>query len=57
MQKSHLLYCRIDKLKMATAMLDRVDHFFDLPTGLFCTSCFTADLGAGEAESLGAGLK
>ena len=41
---------------MATAMLDHVHRFFGLPTGLFCTSCFTADLGAGEADGLGAGL-
>ena len=41
---------------MATAILDHVDHFFGLPTGLFCTSCLTADLGAGEAEGLGADL-
>ena len=52
-QKSHLSYRRIDKLKMATAMLDHIDRFFGLPTGLFCTSCFTADLGAREAEGLG----
>ena len=39
---------------MATAMLD---HFFGLPTGLFCIGCFTAELGAKEAEGLGAGLK
>ena len=46
-KKSHLPYCRIDKLKMATAMLG---HFFGLPTGLFCIGCFTAELGAGEAD-------
>ena len=58
MQKSHLpyTYYRIDKLKVATAMLDHVDHFFGLPTGLFCIGCFTAELGAREAEDLGAGL-
>ena len=41
---------------MATAMLDHVDPFFGLPTDLFCITCFTAELGAGEAKSLGAGL-
>ena len=35
---------------MATAMLDHVDHFFGLPTDLFCIGCFIAELGAGEAE-------
>ena len=52
--KSHLPYRRIDKLKMATATLDR---FFGLPTGLFCIDCFTAELGPREPEGLGAGLK
>ena len=56
-QKSHLLYRRIDKLKMATVMLDHVDRFFGLPAGLFCIGCFTAELGAREAEGLGASLK
>ena len=42
---------------MATTMLDHVDHFFDLPTGLFWIGCFTAELGAREAEGLGASLK
>ena len=56
-QKSHLLYCRIDKLKMATVMLDHVDHLFGLPTGLFCIGCFTTELGAREAKGLGAGLE
>ena len=57
MQKSHLPYRRIDKLKMATAMLDHVERLFGLPTGLFCIGCFTIELGAREAEGLGAGLK
>ena len=52
--KSHPPYCRIDKLKMVTAMLDR---FFGLPTDLFCIGCFTAELGAREAKGLDAGLK
>ena len=52
--KSHPPYRRINKLKMMTAMLNR---FFGLPTGLFCIGCFTAELGAGEAEGLGVGLK
>ena len=51
-QKSYLPYRRIDKLKMATATLDR---FFDLPTYLFCIDCFTAELGPREAEGLVAG--
>ena len=55
--KSYLLYRRIDKLKMATAMLDHVEHIFGLLTDLFCIGCFTAELGAGEAKGLGAGLK
>ena len=42
---------------MATAMLDHIDRFFGLPTGLFCIGCFTAELEAREAEGLGAGLK
>ena len=42
---------------MATALLDHVDHFFGLLTDLFCIGCFTAELGAREAEGLGAGLK
>ena len=42
---------------MTIAMLDHVDRFFGLPTGLFRIGCFTAELGAGEAEGLGAGLK
>ena len=42
---------------MATAMLDHVDHFFGLLTDLFRIGCFTAELGAGEAEGLGIGLK
>ena len=42
---------------MATAMLDHVDRLFGLPTGLFCIGCFTAELGAREAEGLGPGLK
>ena len=54
---SHLPYRRIEKLKMATTMLDHVDRFFGLPTGLFCIGYFTAELGAKEAEGLGAGLK
>ena len=59
MQKSRLPYHRIDKLKMATAMLDHVDHFLGLLTDLFCIGCFTAELRAGvwEAEGLSAGLK
>ena len=52
-----ILGCRVDKMKMATAMLDHVDRFFGLPTGLFCIGCFTAELEAGEMEGLGAGLK
>ena len=40
---------------MATAMLDHVDRSFGLPIGLFCTGCFTAELGAGEAKGVGAG--
>ena len=44
-------YCRIDtKLKMAIAMVDHIDGFFGLPTGLFCIGCFTAELEAWEAE-------
>ena len=42
---------------MATATLDHVDCLFGLLTDLFCISCFTAELGAGEAEGLGGGLK
>ena len=42
--------------EMATAMLDHVDRFFGLRTRLFCISCFTAELGAKEAEGLGAGF-
>ena len=34
---------------MRLAMLDR---FFDLPIGLFCIGCFTAELGAGEVKGL-----
>ena len=56
-QKSHLPYRKIEKLKMATTMLDHVDHFFGLPTGIFWIDCFIAELGAREAEGLGAGLK
>ena len=41
----------IGKLKVATAMLKLSS------TGLFCIGCFTAGLGAGEAEGLGPGLK
>ena len=54
---SHLPYCRIDKLKMVTAILDHVDSFFGLPTGFFCIGYFTAEFGAGEAKGVGAGLK
>ena len=42
---------------MAAAMLEHVDHFFGLLSDLFCIGCFTAELGAGEAEGLGAGFK
>ena len=42
---------------MATAMLYHVDRFFGLLTDLYCIGCFTAELKAGEAEGLGAGLK
>ena len=42
---------------MATAMLDHVYRLFGLPTGLFCIGSFTAEVGAREAEGLGAGLK
>ena len=42
---------------MATAMLDHVDRYFGLLTDLFFIGCFTAELVAGEAEGLGAGLK
>ena len=38
-------------------MLDHVDRLFGLLADLFCISYFTAELGAGEAEGLGAGLK
>ena len=51
---SHLPYRIIDKLKIATATLDR---FFGLPTGLFCIDCYTAELGPRDPEGLGAGLK
>ena len=57
MQKLHLPYLRIDKLKMATAILDHADRFFGLLTDLFYIGCFIAELGAREAEGLGAGLK
>ena len=42
---------------MAIAMLDHVECFFGLLTDLFYIGYFTAELGAGEAEGLGAGLK
>ena len=47
----------VDKLKMATAMLDHVDRLFGMPTGLFCIGSFTAELRAREAKGFGAGLK
>ena len=55
--KSHLprVYCTY-RTACSGSTAGTAGCFLGLPTGLFCVGCFTAGLGAREAEGLGPGL-